>query len=63
MRKKVILSLLLALCLLLPLGGAALASGEMAVPAAFTLLDMAEIMEITATKSRTVVKISPKSRP
>ena len=38
-------------------------SGEMAVPAAFTLLDMAEIMEITATKSRTVVKISPKSRP
>ena len=32
MSKKVILSLLLALCLLLPLGGAALASGEMAVP-------------------------------
>ena len=30
-------------------------SGEMAVPAAFTLFDMAEIMEITATKSRTVV--------
>lgn len=32
MKKKVMLSLLLALCLLLPLGGAALASGEMAVP-------------------------------
>ena len=32
MSKKVILSLLLALCLILPLGGAALASGEMAVP-------------------------------
>ena len=32
MRKKVILSLLLALCLVLSLGGAALASGQMAVP-------------------------------
>ena len=32
MKKKCILSLLLALCLVLSLGGAALASGEMAVP-------------------------------
>lgn len=32
MRKKVMLSFLLALCLVLTLGGAALASGEMAVP-------------------------------
>ena len=32
MKKKSILSLLLALCLVLSLGGAALASGEMAVP-------------------------------
>ena len=32
MKKKITLSLLLALCLVLSLGGAALASGEMAVP-------------------------------
>lgn len=49
MRKKVILSLLLALCLLLPLGGAALASGEMAVPYVTDtagLLTQAEVMAL-----------------
>lgn len=49
MSKKVILSLLLALCLLLPLGGAALASGEMAVPYvtdAAGLLTQAEVLAL-----------------
>ena len=49
MRKKVILSLLLALCLTLSLGGAALASGEMAVPYVTDtagLLTQAEVMAL-----------------
>ncbi|MGN0982935.1 MAG: TPM domain-containing protein [Candidatus Limivicinus sp.] len=51
MRKKVILSLLLALCLVLSLGGAALASGEMAVPHVTDtvgLLTQAEVLALEA---------------
>ena len=51
MRKKVILSLLLALCLLLPLGGAALASNGLTMPHvtdAVGLLSNEEIMALEA---------------
>lgn len=51
MRKKVILSLLLALCLVLSLGGVALASGEMAVPHVTDtagLLTQEEVMALEA---------------
>ena len=51
MKKKITLSLLLALCLVLSLGGAALASGEMAVPYvtdAAGLLTQDEVLSLEA---------------